>query len=245
MKELLNNIHCADCLEFMKQMPDECVDCVITDPPYNASNSKMSLPDRNYQTIGEAWDKDFDPATFADIVKRKLKKNGSIVVFCSLHLLEEYLSLPFKLQQILHWHKTNPFPAIAKVYTFSIEYILWFTTGSPYVFNKKYARTDTFDIPILNGAERTSHPSQKPLRIIRNLIEVHTNPGHLILDPFAGSGTTLVAAKQLGRNFIGVEIDPNYCEIAKQRLSQEVLHFATKQNPPKQQESLKYENKSP
>ena len=225
LADIINKVHCADCLEFMKQMPDECVDLVITDPPYNASNSDLSLPDRNYRTINQDWDKNFDMLPFILGSWRTLNTKGSLLAFCDYHLLGKYLDLSFKQQQILHWNKTNPFPALTKVYPFSMEYIVWFVKGVGYTFNKSYARTDVFRTPILGGKERTTHPTQKPLSIVRNLIQVHTQPGDTIFDPFLGSGTTAVAAKQLGRNFIGVEINPEYCKIAEERLKQEVLPF--------------------
>ena len=75
------------------------------------------------------------------------------------------------------------------------------------------------------GEVRYEHPTQKPLRLIREIIETITQPGDLILDPFMGSGTTLRAAKDLGRKAIGIEVDERYCEIAAKRLGQEVLDF--------------------
>jgi DNA modification methylase len=80
----------------------------------------------------------------------------------------------------------------------------------------------------------TGHPSQKPIKLIRGLVEQYSKKGHTILDPFMGSGTTGVACKELGRNFIGIEIEPKYFEIAKRRIenTQEDM-FA---HPPKKEE---------
>ena len=78
-------------------------------------------------------------------------------------------------------------------------------------------------MPICGGNERWKHPTQKPLRIIEKLLKTHSNENDIILDPFLGSGTTAVAAQYLKRNFIGIEINPEYCKIAEQRLSQKTL----------------------
>ena len=86
---------------------------------------------------------------------------------------------------------------------------------------------NVFKTPILGGKERGKgglyHPTQKPLSIVSKLIKVSSNENDIILDPFLGSGTTAVAAKQLKRNFIGIEISKKYCKIARDRLKQDIL----------------------
>ena len=72
---------------------------------------------------------------------------------------------------------------------------------------------------------KVDHPTQKPERIIRQLVTASTRPGDVVLDPFAGSGTTLVVAKATGRRAIGIEIEERYCEIAAKRMGQEVFQF--------------------
>lgn len=221
MDRFLNQIICGDCLEVMQGIPDKSVDLVLTDPPYNASNSKISCIDKHYTTVDEEWDKDFQIEPFIAEVKRILKPNGSLLVFCSYHLLGEYLTkTPLKLQQIIHWTKTNPFPAIAKIYTPNIEYCLWFVKGSPYTFNKEYSGQNIITTNICAGYERTEHPTQKPLLLFEKLITVHSNKGDIILDPFLGSGTTAIAALNTGRFFVGIEKEPKYVEIARKRLEQ-------------------------
>jgi len=204
----------------MKEIPDKSVDLVLTDPPYNASNSKIGFKD-GYQTVNENWDKNFDIMPFIGEAKRILKPTGSLLSFCSYHLLGEYLTrVPMKLQQIIHWEYITAFPAIAKVYTPVIEYCCWFVNGSPYVFNKKYSGRNLYreHKPMQN--EKTEHPTQKPLLLIEKLIAVHSNQGDIILDPFLGSGTTAIAAHNTGRFFIGIEKEPKYVEIARKRLEQ-------------------------
>jgi site-specific DNA-methyltransferase (adenine-specific) len=94
----LNQIICGDCLEVMKDMPDKSVDLVVTDPPYNASNSKIVFTEKQFNAVNEEWDKKFEIEPFIEETVRVLKSNGSLLVFCSYHLLGEYLTkTPLKL----------------------------------------------------------------------------------------------------------------------------------------------------
>lgn len=208
----------GDALELLRELPDSSVDAIITDPPYNASASGISHKGKAYRAIQEAWDQGFTPPTFLDLAWDKLTDRGSLLAFCSQHTLPAYFEWR-QPKQILHWRKTNPFPALAKVHTFTTEYIVWYVKGSPYTFNKRKAGLDVIEKPICGGSEREDHPSQKPLEVVGWLIAGHTEPNHVVLDPFMGSGTTGVAAIQDGRRFIGFEIDPGYFAIARRRVS--------------------------
>jgi len=216
-------LYCADCLEILPLIPDKSIDLILTDPPYNASNSSLSFTDKHYKTINENWDKNFNPV-FYDYCVNLLKKGGQMLVFCSYHLLGNYLQKSkLKLQQILHWVKKNPVPGFTKVYAYSVEYILWWIkTGKPYTFNKKYrfSYKDVFET-ILNRSKFSEHPTEKPLNLITALINTHSNENEIVLDPFIGSGTIAVACEKLNRRWIGIEINLEYCEIAKKRILKE------------------------
>jgi len=217
-------IYHGDCRETIRALgPSLVADLVLTDPPYNASNSAVDFAEKGFSAVDEKWDKDFK-IDFVSEAWGALSATGSMLVFCSYHLLRDYLTWQ-KPRQIVHWHKANPFPAIAKVYTPSTEYVLWWTKGSPYTFNKSFAGVDYITTPICAGNERTEHPTQKPLTLIQQLLTVHAPERGLVLDCFMGSGTTLRAAKDLGLKAIGVEIEEKYCEIAARRLEQEVFDF--------------------
>lgn len=227
IRDLENKIINADCMDILKQLPDNCVDLVLTDPPYNASNSNISFQDKGFNSVEEKWDKDFNATYFLDSVLEKVKYNGSVLAFCSYHTLGQYLNWgKMKIQQIIHWNKSNAFPAIAKVYTPSIEYCVWFVNkGSPYVFNKKYAERDLIVTPICQGKERIGHPTQKPLELFEKLLLVHSNENDLVLDCFSGSGTTAVACHRLKRRFICIEKDAEYWAKSVERLKAEQAHF--------------------
>lgn len=219
MEQYINQIIHADCMDILKQLPDKCIDLVLTDPPYNASNSHIGLKD-GYKTINEEWDKNFNPIPYLDECKRVLKNGGSMVFFCSYHLLGEYLNWDkMKLQQILHWEHVTALPAIAKVYTPAIEYAVWFTTPN-YTFNKEFAKTNV----IRNkkayqvDGKYINHPSIKPSDLIKKLLLVHSNENDLVLDCFSGSGTTAVACHDLKRRFICIEKDYDYWKASVERL---------------------------
>lgn len=144
------------------------------------------------------------------------------MIFCSYHLLGKYLEYGRKVQQIIHWEYISAMPAMAKVYTPVIEYIVWFSTAG-YVFNRGIIRTNC----IRNKKQyfvdgKTGHPCAKPTDLINKLLLVHSNEGDIILDPFLGSGTTAVACKDLDRKYIGVEINEKYCEIARKRVERHI-----------------------
>lgn len=214
-------LYCGDSSKLLVEIPKESVDLVLTDPPYNASNSNLEFKDKHYKTINEDWDKNFNIDSFFESCSSLLKPGGQMLIFCSHHLLGEYLKKKsLKLQQILHYVKKNPTPGFTKVYAFSVEYILWYVrTGKSYTFNKnfRYSYKDMFEINI-SGWQETSHPAEKNSRVIRSLILTHSNKNDLILDCFAGSGTILKEAEKFNRRWVGIEINPEYCEIIKKRI---------------------------
>lgn len=221
-ENFLDKILNADCMDILQQLPDKSVDLVLTDPPYNASQSAMSCADKHYTLVNEDWDKGFVALDFLQECKRVLKDNGSLISFCSIHTLAQYLNYDgMKCQQIIHWLKTNPFPAIAKVYTPNVEYAVWYVKGSPYTFNKKQAGQNVIYATTCSGAERGGHPTQKPLELWYKLLNVHSNEGDIVLDPFSGSGTTAVACHNLKRRFICVEKDPKYHADSVERYEKE------------------------
>jgi site-specific DNA-methyltransferase (adenine-specific) len=216
-------IYHGNCLEVMPRLT-VTPDLVLTDPPYNASNSNIDFQEKGYNTVDLEWDKNFDPMPPMELAWKLLSERGSLLTFCSYHLLGRYLNWK-EPQQIVHWRKTNPFPAIAKVWTPTVEYAVWFTKGSPYTFNKTFAGQNVIDAPICAGHERTEHPTQKPEILMQKLLLVHAPENGTVLDCFMGSGTTLAAAKTLNLKAIGIELEEKYCEIAAKRLEQEVFAF--------------------
>jgi DNA-cytosine methyltransferase len=205
------------------------VNHIITDSPYNISKknnfSTMSSP-RKGVDFGE-WDKKFDLFNWITDYVDLLDKNGSIIIFCSYlyisYIIDELQKNNIDVKDVLVWQKSNPMPRnVTRRYVQDMEFAIWgVKKGAKWVFNKpkdvSYLRS-IFTTSTVAGLEKTEHPTQKSLKLMRKIIEIHTNKNDLILDPFMGSGSTGVAALDLGRRFIGIENDEKYFKIALERL---------------------------
>ena len=176
---------------------------------------------------------------------RTLTDNGSIYVCCSQHNIDAVMNslrlADCKINNILVWQKSNPMPNTTKrLYTHSVEFVIWAVKGKGWIFNAGALRDinpdtqkdgtprmmrDVWTFPVVQGEERLRgddgralHPTQKPLELVKRTIVASSIEGHVILDPFMGSGTTAVAAKMLGRSWIGIERDEIYIQFAKERI---------------------------
>ena len=233
----LNEIHCKDNLDYLRELPDACVDLVVTDPPYNVSvQGDFKFNGKEIKKDFGQWDYNFDPEPVLRELKRVLKPNGQIYIFCATKQISEYMTILFRdwyFRQILVWYRRNPCPRLSKTnFLFAADYIMYGINEklslSKVTFNFT-TQTDMHNVIITNalqGKERlrnpdnkSLHPTQKPLEVLRKLIAVSSNPGDIVLDPFMGVGSTAVAAKQLGRNFLGCEINQLYVDAANLRLS--------------------------
>ena len=234
----LNTITCMDALTFLKQIPDNFVDLIVTDPPYNVSQNKnMKFNGRVIVKNFGDWDFGFDPKPILAELRRVLKPTGQIYVFCGTEqipiYMQEFIEKWF-FRNLLVWCKTNPAPRLSKTnYLFANEYIVYAIKekGKPslstFNFSSQSTMHNTFITGSLQGKERLRgkdgiaiHPTQKPLAILKKLIEVSSKPGDIVLDPFMGVGSTAVAAKELERRFIGSEINQKYIESANKRINE-------------------------
>lgn len=178
MEEYLNKIHYGDCIEVMKNLPKGGVNLILTDPPYNASNGGVNLPNNKtggaYYKVNEEWDKFGNYSNYLGFTRKWVKEadkllvqNGSIMVCGSLHNIGEVIialkELNYKFINLITWKKTNPMPSITKrTLTYSTEFIVWFAKGSGWTFNykdmKKYNKgkqlKDFWEFPLCQGVER-------------------------------------------------------------------------------------------
>ena len=235
----------GDCLELMKELPDDSVDAVITDPPYNISKendnrdrSKANSPVMRRKSPLRFDFGQWDNRTREEFLKfttnwlkescRVLKDGGTIISFFNKedisYLGWEGKKLGIRTRVIFTWCKSNPVPSFRKVnYLSATEYIWIGSKGTKaWTFNFKMQKEMRNYMITPNGSvyKQTEHPTEKPEELIKHFIEIHTNEGDTILDPFMGSGTTGVACVQLNRNFIGYEISPDYFKIAEKRIKE-------------------------
>jgi len=220
-----------DSRKFIKSIPNGSVDLILTDPPYNLSqystgNIKMKWRKDFNNDLAE-WDKiTFNPEEWVDEFIRILSPTGNIFGFTSYNLMgkwHETFDPKFDTFQFMVWHKTNPAPKIRRAgFLNSCELIVC-------VWNKKHTWNfinqremhNFIQTPICMGKERVqepNHPTQKPLKVLSHIIKIASNPNDVVFDPFMGVGSTGVAALEMGRKFLGVEIDKTYFKEAKERI---------------------------
>ncbi|WP_086226103.1 MULTISPECIES: DNA-methyltransferase [Campylobacter] len=205
------------------------VNHIITDPPYNISkkNNFSTMKNPRQGVDFGLWDNNFALLEWIEKFSKILDKNGSFIVFCSYRFISDICkvceSSNLEIKDILVWQKNNPMPRNTdRRYVQDMEFAIWAVKkGAKWTFNKPdnnpYLRS-LYKFPVVAGKERTSHPTQKSLALMSEIIKIHTNSNDIILDPFMGSGSTGVAAVMENRYFIGIEKDENYFEIAKNRL---------------------------
>lgn len=225
-----------DAREFMPTLPDGCADMVLTDPPYLVSKrtgfssigSKGVERFRLSMDFGE-WDKvpngehvELLSTVFSEC-HRVLRDGGVAIIFYDLWKLESLVSIlsdiGFRMFRVIEWIKTNPVPLNSKrlYLTNAREVAVVAVKGSNPMFKSEY-HNGVFAQPIHRDGGKRIHPTQKPLSLMRELIELHTDIGQVVVDPFSGSGTTLLSALQTGRRSYGCERDKAYYDKAVERL---------------------------
>ena len=231
MRDWINTIQLGDCYELIKNIPDKSIDLVITDPPYLLETDGAGMFGKKADNYGGQryvmknidFMKDGIKTEILDELCRVLKKIN-IYIWCSqkqIPILLEYFVKGKKCNwNIICWHKTNPTPTCGNKYLTDTEYCLFFREKGVKVYGE-YSTKRTFYVTQKNLEDKKlfQHPTIKPLDIIKNLIINSSAAGGVILDTFCGSGTTCLAAKELGRKYIGIEINPEYHKIATNRVN--------------------------
>ncbi|TXH49890.1 MAG: site-specific DNA-methyltransferase [Desulfurellales bacterium] len=219
-----STIYHGDCREILPLL--EPVDLVLTDPPFSEKTHKNAKSNKGKGYGNKAIDfAAIDFAAIDDIFEILSSKcNGWLVSFLDYrHIceLEKKEGSGWEFMRFGVWVKTNPMPQI------SADRPANGWDGLCYLRNREHrpgwnggGKHGNYIGPVITDG---IHPTQKPMPFIRDLVERFTASGQIILDPFMGSGTTLVAAKNLGRKAIGIELEEKYCEIAVKRLRQGVL----------------------
>ncbi|NQM38811.1 site-specific DNA-methyltransferase [Streptococcus suis] len=224
----------------MKNINSGSVDLILTDPPYNLGvfmkNRDTNLHKMRDNFFGAAgWDDmEYDDwiesmDSFFHESSRIMKKGGSMIMFMSLIKIETIIQLAtkhgFYYKTTGIWHKTNPMPRNMNLhFVNSTEAWLYFTyrTRTGTFNNEGKLFHDFIETSLVTKNEKIfgKHPTQKPIQLISHFVELLSNSGDLIVDPFMGSGTTGVVAKSLGRNFIGIELSEEYFDISSKRIEE-------------------------
>ncbi|MGD8373518.1 MAG: site-specific DNA-methyltransferase [Candidatus Woesebacteria bacterium] len=227
-------IYNIDCVKGMREFSllKSGVDLIVADPPYIISRGSNfhTMKDRKNARTGTdfgKWDQEFENAPWIKAAFDTLKKGGSLIAFNDFKKVSEIISIAiemgFEYKDVLVWEKSNPMPRNRdRRYVPSLEMMVWFVKpGAKWTFNRL---VETYQSPVLKFASESGggfkriHPTQKPVKLMEALINVHSNKNDVILDPFMGSGATAIASINTGRDFIGFELDPHYCELANDRI---------------------------
>lgn len=231
-----------DCMTAMSSLADASVDLILTDPPYNLGlfmddrgTNLKKMRDNFFGAAGwddlsyDEWQKSMD-GLFAE-ASRVMKRGGSLVVFMAIIKVEGLIQLAqkhgFYYKTTGIWHKLNPMPR-----NMNLHFVNSTEAWVYFVYKKK---TGTFNnngqvihdfietsVTPMGEKKNGKHPTQKPISLLKHFVRILSNPGDVILDPFMGSGSTGVAVAEVGggRSFVGIELNSEYCELAKTRIAE-------------------------
>lgn len=230
------DLYKGDCLEILKDIPDKSVDLIVTDCPYRIVqggctniprkdepsgifNRRNTFTQANAKS-GKLFDNnDIEFKDWLPDVYRVLKDNTHCYIMINARNLKDLQQaaedVGFKFQNILIWNKGNATPN--RYYLNAYEMILMLRKGNAKNINNMGCK-NIIDIKNIRGTKL--HPTEKPVELNKVFIENSSNEGDLVIDPFMGAGACGVACKELNRNFIGIEIDEKYFNIAKERLNE-------------------------
>jgi len=248
MEETKHKFICGDCLKELPNIPNNSIDLIVTDPPFNIGKKYNSYVDKKSKKEYIKWCKSWLKECI-----RVLKDGGALYLFnypknnaYLMPFLDEHLTF----KRWMTWHYPTNTGMSPTNFTRSQHSILFYIKGKKNkIFNKKDiavpyknptdkrikkliangspGRTpyDVFHFNIVKNVskDKTPHPCQIPTQLLEIFIKASSNPGELILDPFAGSFSTNATAKKLGRHSIGIELDKKYVKIGKERLNKKTI----------------------
>lgn len=237
-------LYCGDCLNVLPKFPNESINLILTDPPYMISQegNKIVRNLKHYKWKRQSnigldfgnWDRKWNNLKdyfgwvenwFKDLVRIAVKGSWFYIFFDKqkIGIFDLYLAPKYNLKSrtIYVWIKSNPVPSFRKVNWNSGTEFIWVGSKSKSKLKNFLEQKYMSNYMITSNAsayKETEHSTEKPLKLIEHLILVNSYENEVVLDCFSGSGTTLIACEKLNRKWIGIEINENYCEIAKNRV---------------------------
>jgi DNA modification methylase len=230
VNKYLNKITCGDCYELIKDLPDKSIDCIYTDIPYlydhggsGSSDVAKRINRQHNETLVEIRD-GIDYSLLEEFMR--VMKKVNCFIWCSKKQIYDIIKFFVEYEnkeihfEILTWNKTNPTPATNNVWLPDIEYCLYFREKG-ITLNDGYEHKSKWYTSSINKSDKDifEHPTIKPLALVKRHLLHATQPNDIVLDCFMGSGTTAIACKEIGRQFIGFEISEKWCKIANDRLN--------------------------
>lgn len=232
-----NQVKNEDCVAGISNLIEQgiTVDLIVADPPYVISRDSNfhTMKDRKNARTGTkfgAWDEEFDNSAWIEKSYNILKDGGALIVFNDFKKVSDIINISskvgFEYKDVIIWEKTNPMPRNRdRRYVPSLELMIWFVKKQKdkWTFNRQ---GNAYQSPVMRyasesgGAFKRYHPTQKPVKLIEEIIKIHSNPGELVLDPFMGSGTTAISAINTDRKFIGFELEKEYYDILTKRIKE-------------------------
>ncbi len=257
MTDWVNQVFCEDALEGIARIPDASIDLILTDPPYNLGKDYGNASDQQSVEAYLAWTEQWIAAVLPKLKANgslyifltwRFAPEIFVMLKKRMTMMNEIIwdrrvpSMGGSVRSFSSVHDTIGFFVNRKDYYFDLDAV-----RIPYDAETKKARSrsifvgakwlevgynpkDVWSVSRLHREhpERADHPTQKPLEIIERMVKASCPPGGVVLDPFMGSGTTAIAAKRLGRQFTGFELNPAYCEIIQARLAAPEVPLAAK-----------------
>lgn len=215
----------GDCLEVMKQIPNGSVDMVLTDPPYLCDYSRHDSKSRFSKKIANDENNSANESMIEKYLQecyRIMKDNTAIYCFCNYKKIDFFKqqieTAGFNLKNIIIWDKQrNGMGDLSTTFGYSYEFIIFASKGQPKIRGKRIS--DVWQFARVKPKEQ-EHQNQKPVDLLVQAIEKSSDEGAVIFDGFMGVGSTGVACINTNRDFIGIELDENYFNIAKKRIEE-------------------------
>jgi site-specific DNA-methyltransferase (adenine-specific) len=216
-------IECGDCLELMKELPDNSIDLIVTDPPYLMNYKTGRRKDKSHKFCTKiAGDSDEGLIkTYIAECYRIMKNDTAMYMFCNsnkVDFFKQELEKYFTIKNIIVWVKNNHTAGdLIAQFGKKYEFIFLVNKGRAPIRNGRI--TDVWEFAKVSG-NNLLHQNQKPIELIQQCIEKHSDEGAIVFDGFMGSGTTAVACVNTNRHYIGYELDAEYFDIACKRLDE-------------------------